>query len=69
MLLSTAAVLKIDACPLEGIDPVAYDEVLHLQQSGYSTKVACALGYRSAEDAAASYAKVRQTRAQVVVDL
>ena len=69
MLLSTAAILKIDACPLEGINPVAYNEVLGLNQSGYSTKVACALGYRSAEDTAASYAKVRQSRAQVVVDL
>ncbi|MEY4667948.1 MAG: putative nitroreductase YfkO [Pseudomonadota bacterium] len=69
MLLSTAAVLKIDACPLEGINPVAYDEVLGLNQSGYSTKVACALGYRSAEDAAAFYTKVRYDRAQVILDV
>lgn len=69
MLLSTAAVLKIDACPLEGINPVAYDEVLNLNQSGYSTKVACALGYRSAEDASASYTKVRYDRAKVMLDV
>ena len=68
MLLSTAAALKIDSCPLEGIDPVAYDEVLHLNQSGYSTKVACALGYRSLEDATASYSKVRYPRAQIVLE-
>lgn len=68
MLLSTAAALKIDSCPLEGIDPIAYDETLHLNQSGYSTKVACALGYRSSEDATASYSKVRYPRAQVVFE-
>ena len=69
MLLSTAAILKIDACPLEGIIPAAYDEILNLNQSGYSTKVACALGYRSSEDAAASYTKVRYPRADMVVDV
>lgn len=68
MLLSTAATLKIDTCPLEGINPVAYDETLNLNQSGYSTKVACAVGYRSSEDATASYSKVRYPRARVVLE-
>ena len=69
MLLSTAALLKIDACPLEGINPVAYDEILNLNQSGYSTKVACALGYRSSDDATASYGKVRYPRAEMLLDI
>jgi len=69
MLLSTAALLKIDSCPLEGINPVVYDEILNLNQSGYSTKVACALGYRSSEDAAASYTKVRYPRAEMLLDI
>jgi nitroreductase len=69
MLLSSAAMLKIDACPLEGITPSKYDEILGLEGSGYSTKVACALGYRSAEDAAGSYAKVRFPRARIVQDV
>lgn len=69
MLLSTAATLNIDSCPLEGINPVAYDETLNLNSSGYSTKVACALGYRSASDAAASYLKVRYPRDRVVAEV
>lgn len=69
MLLSTAAQLNIDTCPLEGIDPVKYDEVLKLDKLGYSTKVACALGYRSAQDAAASYAKVRYPRSRVISEI
>lgn len=68
MLLATAAALKIDACPLEGINGPAYDEALNLTQSGYATKVACALGYRSTEDATASFAKVRYPREQVILD-
>lgn len=59
MLLTTAAMLGIDACPLEGIDPVQYDRVLKLEQHGVSTRVACALGYRAASDTLAAMPKVR----------
>lgn len=65
-LLSAAAVLKIDACPLEGIDPNQYNALLGLPNRGYSTKVACALGYRSASDAAASNKKIRFPLSQVI---
>ncbi len=64
-LLSAAALLKIDACPLEGIDPNQYNALLGLPERGYSTKVACALGYRSAQDAAASNKKVRFAASQI----
>lgn len=69
MLLSSAALLKIDSCPMEGVNPVAYDEILKLKDSGYTTKVVCALGYRSADDASASYPKVRYPRAQVIGEI
>ena len=58
-LMTSAAVLGIDACPLEGISPSAYDEILGLNGSGYATAVACALGYRAADDKYASMAKAR----------
>ncbi|WP_367873068.1 NAD(P)H-dependent oxidoreductase [Luteolibacter sp. Populi] len=55
----SAAVLGIDTCPLEGMDPAAYDEVLGLSGSGYATSVACAAGYRSTDDKYASSPKSR----------
>lgn len=58
-LMTSAAVLGVDACPMEGITPAEYDRVLNLVNSGYSTVVACALGYRSADD---SYAKAPKAR-------
>ena len=58
-LMTCAAVLGIDACPMEGIVPPEYDRVLNLINSGYATVVACALGYRSADD---KYAKVPKAR-------
>jgi nitroreductase len=58
-LMTCAAVLGVDACPMEGINPPEYDRVLNLNGSGYATVVACALGYRAASDKYASLAKVR----------
>ncbi|MDB4618508.1 NAD(P)H-dependent oxidoreductase [Akkermansiaceae bacterium] len=58
-LMASAAVLGIDACPMEGIAPNEYDRILGLPQIGYRTTVACALGYRSADDKYAELAKVR----------
>jgi len=58
-LMASAAVTGIDTCPLEGISQSDYDEILGLKNSGYATAVACALGYRSAED---NYAKAKKAR-------
>lgn len=49
-LLETAALLKIDACPMEGFDPAAYDKILNLEGTGWKTIATVALGYRHAED-------------------
>lgn len=59
MLLTSAAMLGVDACPLEGIDRAAYDSALGLPAQGVSAKVAVALGYRADDDALASLSKVR----------
>jgi nitroreductase len=58
-LMTAAAVLGVDACPMEGLVPAEYDRVLQLAGSGYATVVACALGYRAIGDKYASQAKVR----------
>lgn len=65
-LLSNAPLLGIDACPIEGLEPAMYDDILDLPSEGYATKVACALGYRSAEDQYAHAKKVRYTRDEVI---
>jgi nitroreductase len=58
-LLTAAALLGVDACPMEGLDPAGYDEVLGLAAKGYSTVCACALGYRAEDDPYAAAKKVR----------
>ena len=49
-LLNAAALLGIDACPMEGIDPEQFDKVLGLTGTDYASVVAVALGYRSPDD-------------------
>lgn len=64
--MTSAAVLGVDTCPMEGIDPAKYDEILGLKGSGYATCVGCAAGYRAETDKYARLAKVRYTAQQVV---
>jgi nitroreductase len=67
-LMTTAAMLGVDACPLEGIDPAGYDRTLDLEGSGYATSVVCTLGYRDPADQYASKTKVRYP-AEEIIDL
>lgn len=65
-LMASAATLGIDTCPMEGISTAGYDHLLGLEGSGYATVVACALGYRSADDKYAATPKARFDRSQVI---
>ena len=64
--MTCAAVLGVDACPMEGINPVEYDKLLGLEGSGYKTVVACATGYRAVNDKYATLAKVRYETGELV---
>ena len=57
--MTAAAIMGVDTCPMEGIDPVKYDEVLGIGKQGYRTVVACPAGYRAADDRNARLPKVR----------
>lgn len=64
--MTTAAMMGIDTCPMEGIVPAKYDELLELPRDGYGTVVVCTAGYRSAADKYATLPKVRFPTDQVV---
>jgi len=67
--LTSAALLGIDACPLEGIEPVKYDDILGLNQQGLHTVVAAAAGYRARTDNYASAKKVRFPKTEVLLEV
>lgn len=58
-LMATAAILGIDACPMEGIVVPEYDKLLGLEGTNYTSVVGCAMGYRHADDKYAAAAKIR----------
>ena len=64
-LLTSAALLGIDACPMEGFDRAQYDEILGLKAQGYASAVIATVGYRAATDQSASAPKVRFPKEQV----
>lgn len=64
--LAGAAALGVDATPMEGFDPDAYDAILGLKEQGYHAFAAAAAGYRSPEDKYAGLPKVRFARETVI---
>jgi nitroreductase len=66
-LLTSAALVGIDACPMEGFDKAQYDEILGLKAKGYSSAVIATLGYRLLTDKYASAPKVRFPKEQVFI--
>jgi nitroreductase len=64
-LLTSTAILGIDACPMEGIVPPEFDRILGIDPTEYQTIVACAVGYRQEGDRYATLAKVRKSKEEL----
>ena len=64
-LLETAALLGIDACPMEGFDAAEFNRILGLEN--YSAVALCPVGYRDAEnDWLVNQAKVRFPQSELI---
>jgi len=68
-LLTSAALLGIDACPMEGFDRTQYNEILGLKDQGYASAVIATLGYRASTDKYADAAKVRFPKEQILAHI
>jgi nitroreductase len=64
--MTSAALLGLDTCPMEGIVPAKYDELLGLPAKGYATVVVGCAGYRAVDDKYASVPKVRFAREELI---
>ena len=67
--LTSAALLGIDACPMEGIEPAKYDEILGLTKHGLTAVVVATAGYRAATCAYSKAKKVRFPKEEVVLQI
>jgi len=68
-LINTAAILKIDATPMEGFDAAKINEILGLEEKGLNAAVIAAIGYRHEEDAVQHAKKVRKPNNELFITL
>ncbi|SDG82797.1 NAD(P)H-dependent oxidoreductase [Psychroflexus sediminis] len=64
-LLSAAAHLEIDACPMEGFKPDEFDELLDLRSKNLKSVALTTLGYRSEDDELQDEKKVRKSKEEL----
>ena len=69
VLLSAAADLGIDACPMEGFQAGKFDEILGLNKLGLTTAVIAPVGFRSTEDVYSKQAKVRRPAEELFIHI
>ena len=69
IMLTTAALMGIDATPMEGFNPAGVDEVLGLKKRHLASTALMALGHRDENDPHTKLAKVRREKEEVVVQL
>jgi len=69
VLLSAAADLGIDSCPMEGFNAVSFDEILGLKELGLTASVIAPIGYRSEEDTLGKAAKVRRPKEELFIHI
>jgi nitroreductase len=65
--MTAAALLGIDTCPMEGIAPAKYDDILGLAPRRLRTAVVCCAGHRADDDPDAGLKKVRFDKDEVIV--
>lgn len=68
-LLSAAADLKIDSCPMEGFDADKVSEVLNLKELNLTPSVIAPLGYRATQDPTQHYQKVRKPEEELFITI
>jgi nitroreductase len=65
-LLNVCAVIGVDSCPMEGFDANAYDEILNLKETDYTTSLVLPVGFRHEEDFMSQLKKVRMEESKIV---
>lgn len=66
VLLATAAHEEIDACPMEGFDANAFDEILGFKEKGITACVIATVGFRSEKDQTVELTKMRFPKEEVI---
>ncbi|WP_298506270.1 NAD(P)H-dependent oxidoreductase [uncultured Maribacter sp.] len=68
-LLSAAASIQVDACPMEGFDAEEYNNILGLSDKNLNASVIATIGFRSENDETQHYKKVRKSKENLFTQL
>ena len=68
-MLTVCATQEIDACPMEGFDPVAYDVYFKLKEQGLRSALVMPIGYRAEDDMFADMKKVRKDLTDSIIEI
>ena len=68
-LMTVCAIEQIDACPMEGFDPNAFDEILRLSEKGLKSVLLLPVGFRAEDDMFADFKKVRKPLKDAVIEM
>ncbi|RKR81167.1 nitroreductase [Mucilaginibacter gracilis] len=68
-LLSAAAAIGIDACPMEGFLAGKFDEILGLKEKGLTSSVIATIGFRAHDDHYAQLQKVRRPKSDMFIHI
>jgi len=69
LLLETAALKQIDACPMEGFDNNKFNEILGLQAKNLHAVAIVAIGFRAEGDAYQHHVKVRKSKKDLFIHI
>jgi nitroreductase len=69
VLLTAAAELGIDACPMEGFSAAQFDEILGLDEKNLTTAVIAAIGFRADDDQYSTLTKVRRPEEELFIHI
>lgn len=69
VLLSAAAEIGVDACPMEGFLPGKFDEILGLKEKGLTATVVATIGFRAEDDAYSQLKKVRRPKSEFFIHI
>ena len=69
VLLTAAAEMGIDACPMEGFSAANFDEILGLNEKHLTTAVIAAIGFRAEDDPYLNLTKVRRPEEELFIHI
>ena len=67
-MLTVCATQGIDACPMEGFDPLEYDRFFKLNEKGLRSVLIMPIGYRASDDMFAAMNKVRKPLDESIIE-